>query len=53
MENSKSEYYLGICKGCGKTTALKDGYCAKCKDNLPDVFRDLFKGIIKESPDGL
>lgn len=49
MENGKSEYYLGICKGCGKTTALKDGKCAECKDDLPDFLKD----ILRERPNGL
>ena len=52
MENGKSEYYLGVCKGCGKTTALKDGQCPKC-NSINNVFEELFKGFIKEKPDGL
>lgn len=53
MENNKSEYYLGVCKGCGKTTALKDGGCVECNKTANKQFEDFFKDIIRERPNGL
>jgi predicted amidophosphoribosyltransferase len=40
---SNQEYYLGICNKCGKATALKNGICANCEEDLPDIFKEIFK----------
>lgn len=37
-----NEFTLGQCKGCGKTTGLKNGRCAKCQEPSEDMFKDLF-----------
>ena len=41
-ENSnKDKYEFGQCKGCNKSTSLKNGYCKDCENPL-NVFKDMF-----------
>ena len=44
---AKDIYDFGICKNCGKDTAIKNGFCADCEkyDDLPNVFKDMFGDV--------
>lgn len=42
---NKGEYTFGRCKKCYEEKVLKNGYCSKCGNNLPDCFKDLFGGF--------
>lgn len=48
----KDAYCFGECKICKKVTALKNGYCAKCKmydvTEMPDIFKDIFYNFPKD-----
>lgn len=43
-----TNYSLGDCIICGKSSALKDGKCPKCQDivDFSDIFTDIFKPIM-------
>lgn len=43
-------YYFGKCKGCGKESPLKNGYCPECekkRPKTPEFFRDIFGNFNK------
>ena len=44
-EQNNDIFYFDTCKQCHKLMALKNGYCADCKNELPDCFKDIFRNF--------